>query len=510
MGCSETAGGGGSGGMGGGGAGGAPECEGPEDCNDSNECTEDVCDSTGMCSNTPLGDGAICGAGACTSGECAPITSVYECSEQGIRDAIADGGGPHAFDCKGEQVVVTTDEIVINNSVILDGLDLLAVDGGSQAHRVFRVEEAATVEFRRLTVTGGNASTTDETEGGGIWNLGTLTLRNCRVSGNSVGIGSMPRGGGIFNERGDLTLVNTSVSGNTLSFPGEGGGIFNSGQLMMMASVVSDNTIAFGGSGAGIFNHRGGVTLMDSTVSGNGPALEQAANLFGGGIYNIGGVTLIRSTVSDNEADVGGGILIGGLVPGSLASIDSTISGNTAETDGGGISLGLGRADLTNTTVSENAAGRNGGGVANLGGQIRLASCTLWGNTTRGSGSAIFSFGDFASTSLRNSVVDAGCFVFGPPITSNDHNIESMGDTCGFDQPTDQVNVSADDLTLGDLADNGGPTETHALGEGSVAIDQIPAVDCVDADGEPLTTDQRGEPRPGGAMCDVGAFEVQP
>jgi hypothetical protein len=47
---------------------------------------------------------------------------------------------------------------------------------------------------------------------------------------------------------------------------------------------------------------------------------------------------------------------------------------------------------------------------------------------------------------------------------------------------------------------------THALLPGSVAIDKIPEVDCE------VTTDQRGEPRPdpGGSMCDVGAFEVQP
>ena len=53
---------------------------------------------------------------------------------------------------------------------------------------------------------------------------------------------------------------------------------------------------------------------------------------------------------------------------------------------------------------------------------------------------------------------------------------------------------------------------THALLPGSVAIDWIPEADCVDADGAPLTTDQRGEPRPepSGTMCDVGAFELQP
>jgi hypothetical protein len=67
-------------------------------------------------------------------------------------------------------------------------------------------------------------------------------------------------------------------------------------------------------------------------------------------------------------------------------------------------------------------------------------------------------------------------------------------------------------LSLGALADNGGLALTHALAAGSVAIDVIPQADCVDADGTPVTTDQRGEPRPetGGTMCDVGAFEVQP
>ena len=74
------------------------------------------------------------------------------------------------------------------------------------------------------------------------------------------------------------------------------------------------------------------------------------------------------------------------------------------------------------------------------------------------------------------------------------------------------MSVPAPLLNLGPLGDNGGPTMTHALLPGSVAIDVIPETECLDADGEPLTTDQRGEPRPetGGTMCDVGSFEVQP
>jgi hypothetical protein len=103
---------------------------------------------------------------------------------------------------------------------------------------------------------------------------------------------------------------------------------------------------------------------------------------------------------------------------------------------------------------------------------------------------------------LTNSLVDGECRA--RDITSLGHNIESPGNTCGF-------GVSVPNLKLGPLQNNGGPTETHALEEGSPAIDQIPEVDCIDAEGAPLMTDQRGQPRPetGGTMCDVGAFERQ-
>ena len=93
---------------------------------------------------------------------------------------------------------------------------------------------------------------------------------------------------------------------------------------------------------------------------------------------------------------------------------------------------------------------------------------------------------------------------FTRPPSSAGYNIESPGNTCRFDPETDQVEVTAEQLALEPLADNGGGTQTHALGEGSVAIDVIPEDDCE------VDTDQRGEPRPGRTMCDVGAFEVQP
>ena len=107
------------------------------------------------------------------------------------------------------------------------------------------------------------------------------------------------------------------------------------------------------------------------------------------------------------------------------------------------------------------------------------------------------------------TLIDGGCTtVVGGLVTwtSNGYNIESPGDTCGFDHGTDLVNITEGQLELGDLANNGGPTMTHALGADSVAIDHIPVIDCE------LDEDQRREPRPetDGTMCDVGSLERQP
>ena len=159
---------------------------------------------------------------------------------------------------------------------------------------------------------------------------------------------------------------------------------------------------------------------------------------------------------------------------------------------------------VVNSTVDDNGFGIRSTSI------LRAIHTTLTGNRE----AAIYLNGGTAV--LAGTLVDGVCTVDeGAEVTwvSNGYNIESPGDTCGLDPDgTDLVGVSADDLKLDTREPNGGPTDTHALLPGSVAIDRIPAEDCVDADGAPLTTDQRGEPRPetGGTMCDVGAFEVQP
>jgi hypothetical protein len=104
---------------------------------------------------------------------------------------------------------------------------------------------------------------------------------------------------------------------------------------------------------------------------------------------------------------------------------------------------------------------------------------------------------------VENSIIGSCVNPAGAVAPSSGGNVESPGNTCLFNHQTDQVNVSALDLGLDVLADNGGATETHALLPGSAAID-AGTPDC-----PPPATDQRGVARPQGAACDIGAFELE-
>jgi predicted outer membrane repeat protein len=487
------------------------------------------------------------GAGSNAETEC--VDNVCPCSEGGLRAAISEAGiraaiteglGPYTFDCDGPTTIITGREIVIDIDVTLDGGGNLTVDG-NRTHRVFSVLDSVTAELIGFTVTNGRES---EQDGGGIRNEGTLTLRNATVSESSAGRETGCRttdpnllcseGGGIWNA-GTLTLMDSTVSGNTAPFGGGisnrdgsltvidsvirmnsadgcrvgdafcsfGGGVWNSGMLTVENSTVSGNASDWGG---GIFNR--GVrepTIRNSTISGN------SAGSDGGGLLNFATLTLVGSTVADNVAGQSGGG-VANQRPGTLEVTTSTLSGNTAAAAGGGLFNPAGAAaELLNTTVSTNTAEREGGGIY-TGGELVLISSTIARNDALIRASAIYDDPDSPSARVRsiaNTLIEGDC-ADSPPFDSDGYNIESPGDTCGFNDATDRP--AEDQLNLGPLQNNDGPTLTHALLENSAAIDQIPAADCVDGAGDLLTADQRGKPRPAGvsSSCDVGAFEVQP
>ena len=290
------------------GAGKCVACNDDDHCEDDfNECATPACYEK-TCLAAMVEDGTPCAGGMCQAGQCKLSGSVLPCTEQGIRNAIAAGGGPYTFDCEGPTKVTTGAEIAVHNDVVLDGSGNLTVDGNGD-HRLFSVLEGVSVELDGFVVTGGSATREkDQQSCGGLANEGILTLANSTVSRNSAALGG-------------------------------GGGVCNSGLLTLINSALVDNTA---NACAGLFSN-GWVSLTNSTVSGN------SATLGGGGICSSGFLTLLGSTVSGNSADHTGGIESSG----TLALTNSTVSGNASEEGGGGI-FNVGTATLTNATLSEN------------------------------------------------------------------------------------------------------------------------------------------------------------
>lgn len=264
----------------------------------------------------------------------------------------------------------------------------------------------------------------------------------------------------------------------------QGGGILNFGTLSLDRVVVRDNTENSAGpanfefGGGGIYNGDGATLhLTDSTVSNNTSENQPAGGIYG--FFNST-INITRSTVSGNvSGDVAGGL----RSLGNSTVLNSTFSGNTSTAwHGGGIFHTDGQLTVTNSTFAENNAPA---GTA--------------------SGILVATFGAPANMTLTNSVVEGfggafACAIEGggaATITSGGSNVISDS-SCNPNGTTDQSNT---DALLGPLADNGGPTLTHALGADSPAVDAADNAACP-------ATDQRGVVRD--AFCDVGAYEYVP
>jgi hypothetical protein len=286
------------------------------------------------------------------------------------------------------------------------------------------------------------------------------------------------------NQRTILNVAaGAEVSISKLSFSngsgGDGGAILNGGKLTLTDCTVSKS--AAGGRGGALFNSAGGTLQLDrSTVSANTAGL-------GGGIFNAGTANVTASSVSGNGAQRGGGILNDGT--GTLNLVNSTVSGNGAVAGGGGLGNEGGTLSITACTVYGNNTTQPGagGGVSNGPGVSTLHSSIVANNVSGAERNDLF--GTFNSQGFNLvGVLGAGA-VLNPP--QRDGARDQSGT---LDKPLDP--------RLDRLRNYGGPTDTHALLQGS------PALEAGDnALLSALSVDQRGAPRGFGQGVDVGAFE---
>lgn len=288
----------------------------------------------------------------------------------------------------------------------------------------------------------------------------------------------------------------------SLTIPGTGENLAATGDL----DITDDLTITGAGAASTLINGNGIDRGLDifANVAISGVTIQNGnagAGTLGGGIRNSGTLMLTDVTISGNTASTfGGGIANAG----TLILTNVTISTNTTGRDGGGLFNSFeASATLTNVTLSTNTAGSRGGGVFNIG-TLDLTNTTLSTNTASFGGGLLNNGG---SVTLKNTIVansPSGGNCAGSGVTSLGHNLEDA-DTCGFTSPGDLINTNP---LLGPLADNGGPTLTHALLPGS------PAIDAGSPDCPPPDTDQRGFTRPEDgngdsiAVCDIGAYEL--
>jgi hypothetical protein len=257
---------------------------------------------------------------------------------QAVLDANASPGADTIDFAPGltGTIALTSGQLTITDGVTIDGpgADLLAVSGNHQS-RVLRISGGVTVSIADLSITKGRAAG----DGGAILNTGsTLDLDRVVLSKNqAVGpSGGSGRGAGVASVSGATLTVtdslftqNQAVGGDTggvMTF-GRGGGIFALASSLRVSRSTFVANQAIGGAGGG--TAQGGGIIADSSpatvtdsifmgnqaIGGNGSGGNGFAG--GAGMYNIRGtLTVANCTVQGNLARGGSNVTFNRFVNG--------------------------------------------------------------------------------------------------------------------------------------------------------------------------------------------------
>jgi len=368
---------------------------------------------------------------------------------------------------------------------------------------------------------------------------------------------------------GQLTLRDLTIRGGRAT---GGSGVLTFGPMLVLEATFTDN-VATAGDGGAIFALFAAVTAKNSTFTDN-HARDRASETAGGAIAVFAprqdALSLIDSTLTDNSATSsvpvtsllgGGAVAVNGDIDVEGSTIaDNTVEGSTAGFHGGGGLFAYGNVSVLNSTITDNTVeghGGSGGGILVAPYQgilaqdpaIELAYTDVVDNSA-GSGSNIAIVAGLAaaagSTSLDENDLRitppdavAGGGVDAQAVPDGERMLASFGsvitepggggdncagidvtesdgwnfaddDSCDLDESTDSQEEGNDPL-LGELADNGGPTETLLPAPESPLVNAISPQSCQSGGAHGVTKDQRGYPRPApdAIQCDIGAVEIE-
>jgi len=403
-----------------------------------------------------------------------------------------------------------TTEATLNSGTglpaIMSGVDLTIAGNGATIQRstasgtpdfrIFSVNNDATLRLNTLAVWNGSfvgaagASGTagtafpgiagESAPGGAILNSGKLFVSGSAFANNRAVSGAGGNGGSGSNNSG---LPGGTGGAGGVAGGASGGAINNLGTLIVTGSTFSMNSVLGGAGGTGGNGGNG-----NGSGAGIGGNAGKGGDTTGGALNNSGMMTVTNSTFVGNTTIGGAG--------GNGGNPGMGTSGSTA---GYGASGGMGQGGaisgmlaLTNSTITANSAVGGAGGTG-FGGKVADASGSGGGLRTPGGGATAKNV--ILAANIATSDGNCGNFVM-----DGGNNIDfNQATTCGF------TNARTGNPQLGALANNGGPTQTIALGMGSAAINNGNLTVCAGTAGG---VDQRGLPRPAG-QCSIGAFEPQ-
>lgn len=313
--------------------------------------------------------------------------------------------------------------------------------------------------------------------------------------------------GGAGSLRQAIINANANAGTDTITFVGSGTYLLTIAGTGEDAAAtgdldITDNLIIIGnGPGNTVIDASGfgvdGVVhlLGTNTATISGVTIQGGTANDGGGIFVDGSsiLNLTDAIVQNNTSDLGGGLHVHGT-----ANVNRVLFFNNSSTvEGGAIHFhGADGGSLTNITVTGNTSGIDGGGLW-TDTSITITNSTFTLNHANNDGGGIVA--DAGTITISNTIVSDNTATTANPdvdgnFSSNGFNlIKDITGGTGFG--SDISGVSAN---LGGLADNGGPTRTHALLAGS------PALNAGTTSGAPAV-DQRGITRD--AVPDIGAFE---
>ncbi|EKF85259.1 hypothetical protein A994_08881 [Methanobacterium formicicum DSM 3637] len=334
--------------------------------------------------------------------------------------------------------------ITINQNMTIQGLNLAGtIINGTNNTVIFSIKPGITLILSNLELTNGN-----HYHGGAIYNQGNLYLDNCNVTNSTSSYG-----GGIYNS-GTLAVVDSTITGNTLNFGylNGGGGIYNDGgTLTVINSIISNNTGLAMWGGGGILNN-GNLTVIDSTITDN-----TLSNYSGAGIYNIDTCIVTGSVIQNNSAAYGGGI----YNTGTLTVIGSYFGYNTATTGDGGAIYNDGTLTVTGSIFTNNTGGLNGGALYNKDNMTVTDSHFTNNTATSNNGGAIYNYKNLivnGSTFTNNTANYEGGAIFNrDTATVTDSTFTSNNATTngGAIYTSDSLTVAGSNFS-NNTAENGG------------------------------------------------------